>query len=688
MFRVIAVNEAGKSDPSPGTRYIPLKELAGEPPVVLEHLQDVAVGLKATVKLQCKIGGKPIPTIKWLKNNKDLLLVRNVTVSYENQVATLTIKETTEKSAATYTCRATNNSGTVETSSELKIQEKPMAEFNPEMKDVRLKAASEYILDVKVHGHPLPNITWLKNGHLLESTKHALIQIRDTTTSITIRTVENEDSATYTLVLENPAGTEKYNFKLQVLDKPMPPEGPMTFPLIDKESITISWQPPSNNGGSDVTAYVIEKCDVKRKVWMEVTTVAADLTTYIVQDLYEDSTYMFRVSAVNEYGKSDPLQSEPVTARSQFDKPSSPKGPLTTSNMTDTSFTLSWNEPSSDGGSPIIEYIVEKKEVGRKAWQRVGTTDSKSLSMEVSSLKKSTAYHFRISCRNNVGTSLPFSPEEPIMPGAQIRPPSAPIGPLSIVNMTNKTITLSWKPPISTGGAELTAYILEKQETHIKKWVRIETLEPHITTYTVHNLSEKHEYFFRVYAENKAGLSPPLETEMSVKLTITADRPMPPTAPLEMRVTGPSSVMIEWGIPESDGGAPLLGYIIALRDVRRIMWMEVGQVDADTQRLQIKDLQEGHEYLVRIMARNEIGISDPLESEEPIKVIRPPGYLETMLPEHDDLTPSLTFSTETSSSWIREANVEPLLRSYTKHVLIGRNEYFFRIWHYAESLFK
>jgi hypothetical protein len=41
--------------------------------------------------------------------------------------------------------------------------------------------------------------------------------------------------------------------------------------------------------------------------------------------------------------------------------------------------------------------------------------------------------------------------------------------------------------------------------------------------------------------------------------------------------------------------------------------------------LQIKDLQEGHEYSVRIMARNEVGLSDPLESEEPIKVIRPPG---------------------------------------------------------------
>lgn len=29
--------------------------------------------------------------------------------------------------------------------------------------------------------------------------------------------------------------------------------------------------------------------------------------------------------------------------------------------------------------------------------------------------------------------------------------------------------------------------------------------------------------------------------------------------------------------------------------------------------------------MVRIMARNEVGVSDPLEPEEPVKMIRPPG---------------------------------------------------------------
>lgn len=97
--------------------------------------------------------------------------------------------------------------------------------------------------------------------------------------------------------------------------------------------------------------------------------------------------------------------------------------------------------------------------------------------------------------------------------------------------------------------------------------------------------------------------------------------PSAPTAPLEIRSTGPNSIIIEWGQPEFDGGCPLLGYNIAIRDTRKTMWMEVGRVSATTQKFNIRDLQEDHHYLIRIYARNEVGQSEPLESDEPFKVV-------------------------------------------------------------------
>ena len=47
--------------------------------------------------------------------------------------------------------------------------------------------------------------------------------------------------------------------------------------------------------------------------------------------------------------------------------------------------------------------------------------------------------------------------------------------------------------------------------------------------------------------------------------------------------------------------------------------------------------------------------------------------------KHDD-TPSLSFSTtETLSSWMREANMDADIQSYTKSSILRRDEYFFRL---------
>ena len=46
-----------------------------------------------------------------------------------------------------------------------------------------------------------------------------------------------------------------------------------------------------------------------------------------------------------------------------------------------------------------------------------------------------------------------------------------------------------------------------------------------------------------------------------------------------------------------------------------------------------------------------------------------------------DDAPSLSFSTtETLSSWMREASMDADIQCYTKTSVLRRDEYFFRIW--------
>lgn len=83
-----------------------------------------------------------------------------------------------------------------------------------------------------------------------------------------------------------------------------------------------------------------------------------------------------------------------------------------------------------------------------------------------------------------------------------------------MTEFTSRSATISWGPPVSTGGTELTDYILEKRLAGSPKWEKVITLEPTVLQHTIENLKEKNEFVFRVFAENSVGLSTPAQTQV------------------------------------------------------------------------------------------------------------------------------------------------------------------------------
>jgi len=416
------------------------------------------------------------------------------------------------------------------------------------------------------------------------------------------------------------------------------------------------------------------------KMMSSITKLSASMTLRQVETV-ESGTYTCKLSNSVSMISVDFI----LTVR---DKPSPPRGPAGVEWKTQDTLQLSWLIPDSDGGARVEEYIVERKEVDKKSWRQVVT--SSQTTIEIRGLKKDSSYNFRVIARNSVGNSEPFLIDETFTAAKADIPKSLPGMPsVAVKDVTSRSVTLTWTPPSDTGGVHLLGYIIEKRISSSESWERVETVESSCRIFTVENLKEKSEYYFRVSAENEVGSGEAHMTE-KVSLKTHAQVPSPPTAPLEIHPVGPHALTVEWGAPESDGGAPLEGYKIAVRDARRQMWMEVGRVTADVQRLKVQDLSEGHEYFVRIFAKNEVGFSDPLENEEPFKVVRPPDYIE----ENDEEklrgeTPSLSFSnTETLSSWMRESNMDADIQCYTKSSVLRRDEYFFRLWYYASKLFK
>lgn len=100
-------------------------------------------------------------------------------------------------------------------------------------------------------------------------------------------------------------------------DRPQPPEGPVEFEEVHRDHMVISWKPPLDNGGSEISNYVVEKKEASRDIWLSVTS-ATTKTTCKVPKLIEGKEYIIRVCAENMYGISDALESEEMRAKDRF----------------------------------------------------------------------------------------------------------------------------------------------------------------------------------------------------------------------------------------------------------------------------------------------------------------------------------------------------------------------------------
>lgn len=86
--------------------------------------------------------------------------------------------------------------------------------------------------------------------------------------------------------------------------------------------------------------------------------------------------------------------------------PSTPE-PVSTEIVDRDAMSVTWRKPSTDGGSPITDYIVEKRDTS--GWSKVANVPSSRLSYTVPYLINGKEYQFRVTARNKVGSSEPVT---------------------------------------------------------------------------------------------------------------------------------------------------------------------------------------------------------------------------------------------------------------------------------------
>ena len=153
-------------------------------------------------------------------------------------------------------------------------------------------------------GKPDPVITWQKGQDLIDSNGYYQVIVTRSFTSLVFPNgVEKKDAGFYIVCAKNRFGIDQQTVELDVADVPDPPRD-IKATDISRDSVTLNWVAPANDGGSKVISYIIEKCPTTAERWERVA--QARDTHYTVIDLFGGTGYQFRTIAVNKFGQSTP----------------------------------------------------------------------------------------------------------------------------------------------------------------------------------------------------------------------------------------------------------------------------------------------------------------------------------------------------------------------------------------------
>jgi len=332
-------------------------------------------------------------------------------------------------------------------------------------------------------------------------------------------------------------------------DVPGAPTG-LTATANGQDRIDLSWTAPTNVG-TGIIGYLIEAREGTRGSWTDlVANTNSTGTTYSHRNLDPGSTWYYRVAALSSEG--DGPTSNVANATTDIGRPSAPLALSATADGR-TRINLAWSAPSDDGGAPITQYRIEVSRTGTSGWLLVTRTTSRSYTH--TGLNPGSRRFYRVAAINSEGQG-PFSRVASAVTQATV--PSAPSNLVATAHGQNQ-INLSWRTPISDGGATISGYRIEVSSDGGNNWTtRVGNTGNTITRYEHKGLGPANTRHYRVYAINSAGTGPP-----SNVANATTDATVP-GAPQRLTATanGQSRIDLAWEAPANDGGAEITGYRI------------------------------------------------------------------------------------------------------------------------------
>lgn len=173
---------------------------------------------------------------------------------------------------------------------------------------------------------------------------------------------------------------------------PLPPRN-LVVTAISDTKIFLLWNTPINASG--VIGYKIEY-KINSGSYTVLVSNTGNFTTYLHSGLTTNTTYTYRISAINSIGAGNTSNEASATTLST---PSAPRN-LTSLAVSSSQIKLTWTASSNNGGSPITGYLIKRNDT-----IIVNNTFSKQTSYIDTNLPSSHQQSYKVAAWNNVGLS-------------------------------------------------------------------------------------------------------------------------------------------------------------------------------------------------------------------------------------------------------------------------------------------
>ncbi|XP_066556816.1 myosin-binding protein C, cardiac-type [Amia ocellicauda] len=636
----LIINEAGKEDcghyrvktnggESVAELMVQEKELE-----VYQNIADLTVKAKDQAVFKCEVSDENVKGI-WYKNGVEVKPNERCHITHIGRIHKLTIDDVKPEDEGDYTFvpegYAFNLSAKLNFL-EVKIdyvprQDPPKIHLDcvghmPETTIV-VVAGNKLRLDVPITGDPAPTVVWTKADKVISDTDgHVHVEMAKEHCTFTIEGAEREDEGIYTVVVRNPAGEDRADINVKVVDVPDPPEAPKIL-SVGEDCCVVQWEPPKFDGGQPVLGYVLERKKKKSYRWMRLNFDLHKELTYEAKRMIEGVPYEMRIYAVNAIGMS---RHSPASQPFVPIAPTSEPVGLCVEDISDTTIALKWRPPERLGSAGLDGYIVEYCKEGSDEWVPAFEGLTERTSVVIRDLPTGEKMNFRVKAVNVAGPSAPTRLSQPVTIREIMQRPKIWIPRTlrqtvikKVGEMVNIVIPFQGKPRPKVTWTKDGEPLDPKQVS-----VRNSDTD---TIFFIRRAERKDsgKYEVQVQIEN-------MEDKAAINIQIV-DKPGPPQN-LKITDVWGFNVALQWTAPRDNGNCDITGYTVQKADKKTMEWYNVYEHYRRTNCV-VSELIMGNDYVFRAFTENMCGLSEqPCVSKTSAHIqktgiaYKPPSYKE------------------------------------------------------------